>query len=272
MTYLIAEMLLWLVLAAALGFATAWFIRGALGSQRAAGESESVWSAKLTSAEAGFEARTAAAEAAVARLKADLHAATTKVAALEAEGGKRMADLDAGVGVQLRAAEALASERGVTIEQLRVALNSANTQWGNRLAAAEDKATRLAAALDAAQEEASALSAPVDDGPKSELESQIATLRARIAELESAPPPATKAAKKPARPAPPEGEDDLQTIAGLGPALEKALKARGITTYRALAAVSVEEAKALGATARSNADKWPDQARAQHQVKYGETL
>jgi predicted flap endonuclease-1-like 5' DNA nuclease len=255
MTYLIAEMLFWLLAAAALGAAAAWLIRGALGSQRAAGMSESVWSARMTAAEADFEARALAAEAAVARHKADLHAATNKLTALEADGGKRVADLEANLRTALRAAEALAAERGTTIEQLRTALTSANTQWMNRLADAEDKAQRLADRLEAA--EAAAQATPeADPGATAALEAEIATLRAQIADLQAAPPAAAKPAKKNARPAPPPGEDDLQAITGLGPVMERTLKAQGIVTFRALAELAPDAAKALGVRA-----KWQEQAR-----------
>jgi len=123
----------------------------------------------------------------------------------------------------------------------------------NRLADAEDKAARLADRLEAAE------AAPQPDpGATTALEAEIATLRAQLAELQAAPPAAAKPAKKSARPAPPPGEDDLQAITGLGPVMERTLKAQGIVTFRALAELAPEAAKALGVRA-----KWQEQARTQ---------
>ena len=91
MIYLIGEMLLLLLIAAAIGFAAAWVLRG-LGQSRAMGEAAAaLWSQRLSAAEAEYEAKSLAAEAANARLKADLHAAQTRVGTLENDGGKRVA-------------------------------------------------------------------------------------------------------------------------------------------------------------------------------------
>ena len=273
MTYLFGEILLWLILAALVGAAAGWAVRAVIGTREAAQKSETDWSARSATAEAGFEARTLAAEAANARLRADLHAAETRAASLEAEGGAKAKALEASLGTRLRAAEALAEERGQAEARLRAALETATAQAAQRVAAAGAEIARLAAALEDAEARAAApapeptpVPAP-DDARVAALEAEIAALTARLAEREAAAPPAPRTAKK-TRPAPPPGEDDLQILSGLGPAMEKALKGQGVVTLAALAAMSAEEAKALGATLRNGfaerfvRDDWAGQARA----------
>lgn len=270
MTYLIGEIILWLALAALVGLAAGWAARGVFGVRDAAQKSETDWSARSATAEAGFEARTLAAEAANARLRADLHAAQMRAAGLEAEGGARVRELEATLRTRLHAAEALAEERGQAEARLRAALDTASAQALHRVAAAEAEAARLGAALEAADARAQAAAMPATaaaDARVAALETEIAALTARLAARETPAPAAPRMAKK-ARPAPPPGEDDLQTIAGLGPAMEKALKGQGIVTFAALAALGADEAKALGATLRNGfaerfvRDDWAGQARA----------
>lgn len=73
-----------------------------------------------------------------------------------------------------------------------------------------------------------------------------------------------------------EQRDDLKTIVGIGPALEKKLNASGIFTYRQLAALNDEEIARIEAiikaTGRIRRDDWIGQARAQHFQNYGEAL
>ena len=126
MTYLIGEIILWLALAALVGLAAGWAARGVFGVRDAAQKSETDWSARSATAEAGFEARTLAAEAANARLRADLHAAQMRAAGLEAEGGARVRELEATLRTRLHAAEALAEERGQAEARLRAALDTAS--------------------------------------------------------------------------------------------------------------------------------------------------
>ena len=73
-----------------------------------------------------------------------------------------------------------------------------------------------------------------------------------------------------------ESPDDLKLITGIGPALEKKLRACGITTYRQLAALSdvdIERVEAIiKSFGRIRRDDWIGQAKAQHFKKYQETL
>ena len=317
MMYLITEILVWLLVAAAIGFAAAWFIRGALGSQAAAGHDAAAWSVKLTAAEADFEARYLAAEAANARLKADLHAAQTRATSIESDGGRRTLELEQALRTQVRAAEALASERGHALDQARTMFSTANAEWRARIGAAEDQAASVAAELEAAHDRLAAAS--IDAERLSMLEGEIATrdqmieslralalaaedasstqtsldaavsaeveydlaeiegLRARVAELEAALA-AASAPRRSVRTAPAPGEDDLLAITGIGPVMERALKAQGITTYRALASLDGDQVRELGQTMRNSfaersaREKWQEQARTLHAAKYGEEI
>ena len=73
-----------------------------------------------------------------------------------------------------------------------------------------------------------------------------------------------------------ESPDDLKLITGIGPALEKKLRACGITTYRQLAALSDADIERVEAIIKSfgriRRDDWIGQAKAQHFKKYQETL
>ena len=73
-----------------------------------------------------------------------------------------------------------------------------------------------------------------------------------------------------------ESPDDLKLITGIGPALEKKLRACGITTYRQLAALNDADIERVEAIIKSfgriRRDDWIGQAKAQHFKKYQETL
>jgi predicted flap endonuclease-1-like 5' DNA nuclease len=73
-----------------------------------------------------------------------------------------------------------------------------------------------------------------------------------------------------------ESPDDLKLITGIGPALEKKLRACGITTYRQLAALNDADIERVEAIIKSfgriRRDDWIGQAKAQHFEKYQETL
>lgn len=73
-----------------------------------------------------------------------------------------------------------------------------------------------------------------------------------------------------------ESPDDLKLITGIGPSLEKKLRACGITTYRQLAALSDADIDRVEAIIKSfgriRRDDWIGQAKAQHFKKYQETL
>ncbi|NJN46669.1 MAG: hypothetical protein HC808_09515 [Candidatus Competibacteraceae bacterium] len=80
-----------------------------------------------------------------------------------------------------------------------------------------------------------------------------------------------KSAEPVATPYPP---DDLKTIAGIGPVLEKKLNEQGIINYRQLAELDEQEIQHLETTVlkfpgRIRRDKWVEQAREQYLRKYG---
>lgn len=80
----------------------------------------------------------------------------------------------------------------------------------------------------------------------------------------------------PAGAPPPEQSDDLKLIAGIGPALEKKLRACGILSFRQLAALGDADIDRVEAAIKSfgriRRDDWIGQARARHFEKYQEQL
>lgn len=70
--------------------------------------------------------------------------------------------------------------------------------------------------------------------------------------------------------------DDLKSINGIGPALEKKLQAQGIFSYRQLAALNDADITrletAIKAAGRIRRDDWAGQAKTQHLQKYHEQL
>ena len=218
---------------------------------------------------------------------------------------------------QVRAAEALASERAHALDQARTMFSTANAEWRARIGAAEDQAAKVAADLEAAHDRLAA--AAIDSERIATLETEIATrdqmieslralaaaaedvsstqtsldtavsaeveydvaeiemLRARVAELEAALA-AASTPRRNVRTAPAPGEDDLLAITGIGPVMERALKSQGITTYRALAALTLDQARDIGQAMRNTfaersiREKWQEQARTLHAAKYGEEI
>lgn len=70
--------------------------------------------------------------------------------------------------------------------------------------------------------------------------------------------------------------DDLKLISGIGPALEKKLRAQGISTFRQLATLTEADIDrletAIKAMGRIRRDDWIGQAKAQHGQKYQEQI
>ncbi len=77
---------------------------------------------------------------------------------------------------------------------------------------------------------------------------------------------------------PPSGDrDDLKRIYGIGPAIERLLFARGITTYRQLAELTEEDLDEIsrsigGYRGRIARDHWAEQARREHERTHGDRL
>ncbi len=109
----------------------------------------------------------------------------------------------------------------------------------------------------------------------------VAVAPAVEALVETPVPPAAAPAPTPVAealvetPAPTQ-PDDLKLIVGIGPALEKKLRAQGILSYRQLAALDeagIDRLEAAIKTAgRIRRDDWIGQAKAQHFQKYQEQL
>ena len=75
-------------------------------------------------------------------------------------------------------------------------------------------------------------------------------------------------------PAQPYPTDDLKTISGIGPKLEEKLNAQGIVSYQQLAQLNEEdidrlEKAIMRVPGRIRRDQWIEQAKQQHQDKYG---
>lgn len=71
--------------------------------------------------------------------------------------------------------------------------------------------------------------------------------------------------------------DDLKTITGIGPMLERKLNAEGIINYQQIATLSDAdiarlEGSVIRFAGRIRRDRWIEQAKAQHQEKYHESL
>jgi predicted flap endonuclease-1-like 5' DNA nuclease len=270
MTYLIGEIILYLLLALALGLLAGWLLRGLSDTSKITNASAAEWSGRMSTAEADYEARALTAEATMARLRADLAAAESRAAVPPVPAP------DAGLASTLRAAEALAEERAQALSRAQAALQMANDQALHRVAAAEDEMVRLRNALEESEARAATPAGPIDDGRLSALEAEIARLQALNAELEntSVPRPVAPVKARKARTMP-EGEDDLLMLSGLGPVMERALRGAGISTYKALADMSDDDAKALTVRIgnhfadRFQKEGWAAKARAAHTAKYG---
>ncbi|MBL8986484.1 MAG: hypothetical protein JNJ80_09440 [Gemmatimonadetes bacterium] len=72
-------------------------------------------------------------------------------------------------------------------------------------------------------------------------------------------------------------QDDLKRISGIGPALEQALRNRGVHTFRQIAQWTDADIDRFGAELgsfrkRIRRDRWVEQARREHHLAYGEAL
>jgi predicted flap endonuclease-1-like 5' DNA nuclease len=96
---------------------------------------------------------------------------------------------------------------------------------------------------------------------------ELARYRALVIDIENnAPPPILQGAGEP---------DDLKLIVGIGPVLERMLRALGITSFRQIARWGPREIAEFDARlpefpGRIERDQWVTQARALHESKYGE--
>jgi NADH-quinone oxidoreductase subunit E len=96
---------------------------------------------------------------------------------------------------------------------------------------------------------------------------ELARYRALVIDIENnAPPPILQGAGEP---------DDLKLIVGIGPVLERMLRALGVTSFRQIARWGPREVAEFDSRlpefpGRIERDQWVTQARALHEAKYGE--
>lgn len=80
-----------------------------------------------------------------------------------------------------------------------------------------------------------------------------------------------------AEPEPAPSGDDLKRISGIGPAIERALQVRGVTTFRQIAQWTDADIDHFGSELgsfrnRIRRDRWIEQARREHELAHGEHL
>jgi len=230
-----------------------------------------------------IRATVTAAEERIADLSAQLSemeaagaAAKTEAAHARREAERSRAEL---------ASRTLGSEP--TLQQmktLRATLSAAESGWDSARAQAETALAQLAVAGRRISESESARTVLVGrlsqmDNLLAECTAEIAALRARVAELEAAPPlvaiPLPAPEPAPVRPAfAPDLRDDLQRIRGIGPVLERLLHRAGVYRYAQIAAWTPEDVQAMserlpGFHRRIRRDRWTSAARRLHIQKYG---
>lgn len=274
MGYLVVEIMVLLLIAAAIGFIIGWFLRRGGAASADVGSDQS---AKLAAAEKradDLNKEIPEYEAEIERLRAQLEATRGEVSderekygVLEGEmGGIR--DKEAA----LAAALSDVSNRESEIERLKGELETA------RSGSSDDRSASLQSEIDRLRSELeTARAAHADCG------TNIAALNARIAELEGVPaapaPTAAPAAADLPRPTwlldKPDGEvDDLKRIKGVGPVMEKTLNDLGIYHFRQVAKLDADGIEWVSANietfpGRITRDGWVEQASALHTEKYG---
>jgi predicted flap endonuclease-1-like 5' DNA nuclease len=232
---LFLPIVVFLIVAAALGFAIGWLVRGAK-LQRESDSLAGDWRAQLGRAEGERD-----------RLQAELTAARDDRAALER--AQRGAEERTATGDPELEARATRLER--ELEQARAANASQRAEIERletrtaelRPSAAESSVTPAPAAA------AGTVGAPPIAAP-------VAVERVST-EAQTAPPPALTG---------PEGEpDDLKRISGIGPGIEKTLHELGIFHYRQIAAFTPENVawidQRLRFRGRIEREDWIGQAR-----------
>ncbi len=281
MIYLLIEIAIYLIAAAAIGAGLGWTLRGLFGGAKRAAEAALDHQSKLIAAEADFAAKALKAEAQIARLKADLHAAlAAPKPAVPDAAPAALAEAEARFRQRLTAAEAAVAQARQDAERARGTLAAADADWRARLAAAEaarelEKAELLAelAAARAAPpppadpdpdfdrrvrslEDALAEQGHIVEGLRAALaeaeesaakaSAALAAERARLSALDGARP-ASRAPRTPrARLAPlDDGRDDLKRIPGVGPAVETVLRGMGLDSFAAIGALEPARAEAI---------------------------
>lgn len=250
--YAIAEIIWWMLAAAAVGFLIGWILR----RWSEARDLESLW-------EERFEAQRTRAD----RLESELAARTATIAEQQAEREQLR-----------RRIEGLQSDYDAKAAQLDAATRAAPAPPRSSPAEVE-AAGVVAAASEVAQIDAERLGSGarpgtewIADTPAGETPANAgvppdkATATARVGEI---------AART--RGEGPRVDDDLKRIRGIGPKLEKLLKSLDITSFRQVASFTPEDITIVTAAldafpGRIERDDWMSSAAEQHRRKYGESL
>ncbi len=237
--YLVSEIVICLLLAAALGFLICWLWR-ALIADRKAEEADRDWSGRLERTEATYrdldsKLRTAEEEHAQARAEHD-----KSVAALTADLEGRTEELES-VRSQLTECQESNTRSKAEIETLR-------------------------GGPDTSREAAEPVLAVTAIDGASDLEARLAEKDQQIRQLEQQLAAMDKLAGESLEP------DDLQRIRGIGPVLEKMLNGVGVFTFRQIAAwdaadIAWAAAKLDAFSDRIERDEWVDQARELYREK-----
>jgi len=225
---LFLQIVVFLIVAAALGFAVGWLVRGAKfqsESDRLAGD----WQARLGRVEGERD-----------RLQAELAAARDDGVALERAQGE--AEQRATAGDPEVEARATRLER--ELEQAR----AADARQRAEIERLEARTAEL---------QASAAKAPAAPTPAARVVAAPAAVEQVSTDARASPPPSL---------ARPEGEpDDLQRISGIGPGIEKTLHELGIFHFRQIAAFTPENVvwvnQHLRFRGRIERENWIGQAR-----------
>ena len=295
MGYLVVEMIVLLLIAAAIGFIIGWFLRG---GGTAASDVEADYSKRLAAAEkkaADLNKELQEDQSEIEQLRGQLEATRREVD----EERKRSGELEGEMGgirdkeAALAAALSDVSNRENEIERLKAELEAARAQAGSedRVAALQSEADRLRSELETARaahadsaENIAALNARI-----AELEAAGAGAsdQAELASLDAAPQAAPEPEPKPAassggsKPRPswlldaPDGEiDDFKRIKGVGPVMERTLNKLGIYHFRQVAKLDAEGIDWVSTNIETFPDRivrddWVGQARALHTEKYG---
>jgi NADH-quinone oxidoreductase subunit E len=249
------QIVVFLVVAAALGFVIGWVVRGA----RLERERPAV-APRQSSAEAGLEDERD-------RLQTELQAAGAAHGELEASlaESQRLADARAGRVHELEAAEASSRQRIAELED----------ELGKARAVERDPGTAFAR-NGAPPAESRPTADPIPNAPPADVMAGAppAEPRPPADPIPVAPPAAVMAGAPPQALAAPEGEpDDLKLISGIGPGIEKVLHELGIYHFHQIAQFTPDNVawvnQRLRFRGRIEREDWIDQAR---KLAAGETV
>ncbi|MCB1734057.1 MAG: hypothetical protein H6981_05960 [Gammaproteobacteria bacterium] len=295
MFYLLSELLIYLVLAAALGFLLGWLERGKRGLgdlegrvKREAQNTRNEHSAlnnKIATVEAKLdhaksdvlEARAAADKAGkdADAARAELLKARTEAEAIRGEldaAESRNGSLQAEASDARKQADSAAAELASTKQQIGK-LEKELAQAKQAPAKAKDDIRSLEADLEAAQVELAAAREEMESslGSKPSTAQAPAKTVAKAAARKPTAKPAATASKTTTAKA--STKDDLKLIKGIGPVLEKKLNAMGIHTYAQIANMKAADLakinEQLNFKDRHIRDDWQGKAAKAHQEKYG---